>query len=102
MIQAGKKIKVLFITKWFMNRFDPQAGVFIRKHASAAALYCDVALLCVLSDPDQKSIIELEATNEYGVKCLVVYFKKFSSSLNILNQAINFVRYLKAVSAGLK
>ena len=62
-----------------MNRRDPQNGVFIRKHASAAALYCDVALLAVFSDEKQKKPIEFEETEEYGVKCLIVYFKKFNS-----------------------
>jgi len=97
-----RKIKVLFITKWFMNRNDPQVGVFIRKHASAAALYCDVALLCVLSDPNQKKSIEFEDAEEYGVKCTVAYFKKFSSSFSLLNKAVNFYRYLIASRAALK
>ncbi len=85
-----------------MNRNDPQLGVFIRKHASAAALYCDVALLCVMSDELQQNLIEFEEDDEHNVKSLVVYFRKFSSSFKIFNQAVNFFRYLKANNAGLK
>src|SRR5688572_16988290 len=101
-MSSRQRIKVLFITKWFMNRHDPQAGVFIRKHASAAALYCDVFLLCILSDPNQKNFIEFEEREEYGVKCLIVYFKKFTSNYRLFNKSINFIRNIKATKEGLQ
>lgn len=101
-MEIKKRIKVLFITKWFMNRHDPQLGVFIRKHASAAALHCDVALLCVLSDESQKNLIELEEKEEFNIRSFVVYFRKFNSSIPFINTFINFLRYIKANNVGLK
>jgi glycosyltransferase involved in cell wall biosynthesis len=95
-------MKVLFITKWFMNRHDPQLGVFIRKHASAAALYNDVFLLCVLGDSSQQSLFEFEEKEEYHVRTLLVYFRKFNSPLAPINSIINFFRYLLANRKGLK
>lgn len=100
--RPSTRLKVLFITKWFMNRHDPQIGVFIRKHASAVSLYCDVALLCVLSDPQQKKLIETEEKVQYNVNTFVVYFRKFSSPFSFINAAVNFYRYLLANSTGLK
>ncbi|MCX6275907.1 MAG: hypothetical protein NTV09_11950 [Bacteroidetes bacterium] len=101
-MENNKRIKVLFITKWFMNRHDPQLGVFIRKHASAAALHCDVALLCVLGDYGQKKLIDVEEKEEYNIRSFVIYFRKFNSSISFLNTFINFLRYIKANNAGLK
>jgi len=79
-----------------MNRRDPQIGVFIRKHASAAALYCDVTLLCVIGDPDQEKLVEIEEKNEYGIWSVVAYFKKVQSPVSIFNSFINTFRYLRA------
>jgi glycosyltransferase involved in cell wall biosynthesis len=79
-----------------MNRQDPQMGVFIRKHASAVALYCDVTLLCVMGDSDQKNPLEIEEKNEYGIWSVVAYFKKFNSPVSIFNAIINTFRYLEA------
>ena len=85
-----------------MNRYDQQLAVFIRKHASAAAIYCDVAVLCILSDPKQKEMIEFEERNEYNVKSLVVYFKKYSSILRFIDPIVNLFRYLHATKEGLE
>ncbi len=101
-VEVKKRIKVLFISKWFMNRHDPQLGVFIRKHATAAALYCDVALLCVMSDAEQKKLIEVEAKEEFNIRSFVVYFRKFISPIPFLNTIINFLRYIKANNVGLR
>ena len=97
-----QRIKILFIAKWFMNRHDPQIGVFIRKHASAAALYCDVTLLCVLGDPDQKNSVEIEEKNEYGILSVVAYFKKSQSPFSFVNLFINMFRYVNASRHALK
>ena len=29
------RYNILFLTKWYPNKFDPQLGVFVRKHAKA-------------------------------------------------------------------
>lgn len=91
-----QRIKVLFIAKWFMNRHDPQIGVFIRKHATAAALHCDVTLLCVMGDTNQKALIEIEEKNEYGIWSVVTYFRKLNSPISVVNSFVNFFRYLIA------
>ncbi|MEO8087124.1 MAG: glycosyltransferase [Bacteroidota bacterium] len=101
-VETGQRIKILFITKWFMNRHDPQIGVFIRKHASAAALHNDVALLCVLSDATQHNLIEIEEQKIGNIQTWVVYHRKFNSPLMPLNTVINFSRYLRANRKGLK
>jgi glycosyltransferase involved in cell wall biosynthesis len=91
-----KRPRILFISKWYINRRDPQLGVFIRKHAAAAALHCDVALLSIFPDEQQKNKIEFEGKDEYGIKTLIVYYKKSRWSLS------NGIGYINAIFAGLK
>ena len=65
----ASRLKVLFITKWYPNRYDPQMGVYIRKHASAIAKFCDVAVLHVFSDEKlEKKKIELVAVDDNSIK----------------------------------
>ena len=47
----NKKIKVLFISSWFPNRIHPANGDFVERHAQAAALYNEVAVLYVQAEP---------------------------------------------------
>ena len=101
-METSPRLKILYVTKWFMNRHDPQLGVFIRKHASASALFCDVSLLCVMGDVSQKSLLEFEEQETHGVNTLVVYFRKYRSAIPFIATLVNLARYLKASGAGLK
>ena len=96
------KIHVLFITKWYMNRNDPQLGVFIRKHATAVASHCRVSLLCVLGDSKQSNRFAQEDTEEFGIRSTVIYFRKYTSRVPVLNSIVNLYRYLQGVRHGLK
>jgi glycosyltransferase involved in cell wall biosynthesis len=97
------KLKILFITKWYPNKYDPQMGVFVRKHASAAAAYCDVALLHVFSDEHLKEkMFELVRDDNYNLTGVIVYFKKSNSSFSSWNKLINLKRYCQATRKGLK
>jgi len=96
-----KKIKVLFIAKWYLNRYDPQLGVFIRKHASAAARFCDVALLHVHSDAFAEKKYEIVAGHDHGMISAIVYFKKHASSFSLFSKSVNLLRYCRATWKGL-
>ena len=98
-----RKLKILFLTKWYPTRYDPQMGVFIRKHASAAAAFCEVAILHVYSDDRiLKKKLELIHDDQYNLTSVVVYFRKFNSSFSYANKTINFFRYLRASFTGLR
>lgn len=97
------KRKILFLTKWYPTRYDPQMGVFIRKHAQAVAKFYDVAVLHVFSDEHlREKKYELVATREYDLETVLVYFKKYPSSISILAKVVNFSRYCSATFTGLK
>jgi glycosyltransferase involved in cell wall biosynthesis len=97
------KLKILFLAKWYLNRYDPQLAVYIRKHALAAAKHCDVALLHVFSDEqmrDKKQ--EVITTKEGNFTTVTVYFKSNRSGFFVFDKIINFIRYRRAVIKGLQ
>ena len=50
MVQNGRRRRVLFLTPWYPVADSPAAGVFVREHARAAALFDDVALVHLVRD----------------------------------------------------
>lgn len=42
---ASRQLRVLVVTPWYPVPSDPAWGVFVREHARAAALHCEVAVL---------------------------------------------------------
>jgi len=44
-MQRNKKLKILFLPAWYPSEKNPVAGIFIREHAKAVALYNDVNVL---------------------------------------------------------
>jgi len=101
--KRSTKIKILFLTKWYPNRYDPQLGVFIWKHALAVAKYCEVAVLHIFSDERMTGqVYDLVLKREAGFNSVIIYFRKCRSSFDPFNKIINTVRYLRAYSKGLK
>jgi glycosyltransferase involved in cell wall biosynthesis len=84
-------IKVLFLSAWYPNRYDAMAGLFVRKHAEAVSLYCDVKVLYVHGDKKikhfQSEVIQYKKVTE-----TLIYYP----SKNFLLKNINFfIAYLK-------
>ena len=95
-----KKPTILFLPKWYPNKFDILDGNFIENHAKAIAQFCDVAVIFVHSDLelDQSYVIEKKKT--FDIPEIKVYFKKPNLTIGILNKIITFYRYAKAQRLG--
>jgi glycosyltransferase involved in cell wall biosynthesis len=94
------KIKVLFLSAWYPNRYDAMAGLFVRKHAEAVSLYCDVTVLYVYGD---KKIVDFEVVNQRVGKIeewIVYYPYKENSWLGKISKQINYLKaYIKGIRA---
>jgi glycosyltransferase involved in cell wall biosynthesis len=92
-------IKVLFLSAWYPNRYDAMAGLFVRKHAEAVSLYCDVKVLYVHGD---KKIKHYEITREMHDKVeeIIVYYPEINNG--ILRKIYKIFRYFKANLIGYK
>lgn len=93
------RYNILFLTKWYPHRSDPQLGVFIRKHAKAVSAYCNVNVLYVCADDSIKTKYETILSQEEGFAEVTVYYKKNNS---LLKPFINSYRYIKANRIGIK
>lgn len=83
--------KILFLPRWYPTAYDVQNGVFIRKHAQAAALNNEVVVLFASSSPFQPQTTQKKHGNLTEV---IVYYERNSFPL------LNFIKYLTALFKG--
>ena len=69
-------MKVLFLARWYPHKYDPMFGLFVQRHAEAAALYDDITVLYVHPDENAKGRFDIERTQENGVDTIRIYYKK--------------------------
>lgn len=97
---AKKVEKVLFLPKWYPDKYDKQFGVFLQKHAKAVSLYANVAVLYVTPDPSQQEDFIVEETKENGFLEIRIYYKKSEAGNSAWRKSINLRRYLKGHKKG--
>lgn len=66
--------KILFLARWYPDRYDPMMGLFIKRHAEVAACFADVAVLYLRAAPEKLFGYEIEQINETGVITTFVYY----------------------------
>jgi glycosyltransferase involved in cell wall biosynthesis len=91
---GNKTLKILFLPKWYPNRFDILDGVFIVDHAKAAALNHDVLLLFVHSDFELSVPKKIIINNSNGYTEMIVYFRYKKTGISFLDKIIIGIRYL--------
>ncbi|MFZ4521815.1 MAG: glycosyltransferase [Bacteroidales bacterium] len=91
-----RKIRVLFLPKWFPNHYDPMPGLFIQRQAEAITPFCDVALIYVHPDPHCPNKMEVEFREENEVRILRVYYKVGDNQTSLFAKALNFYRFYQA------
>ncbi len=101
-METNKRLKVLFIPKWYPHRNDSMLGLFVQRHAVAVSEYADVSVLFVVSDERNKQVFEIETHVQDGITEILIYTKKYNSKIAILNSIVNGYRYLTAHIAGWK
>jgi glycosyltransferase involved in cell wall biosynthesis len=91
------KIKVLFLSAWYPNRYDAMAGLFVRKHAEAVSLYCDVKVLYVHGD---KQIDDFEIKkNKHGeIEEISVYYPTRMFLFRHFNYFIAYIKGFKEIT----
>lgn len=95
---------ILFITSWYPNQEDPTLGIFVKRHAQAAALYNNVYVLYVRSVENIKKptvqLIEQDNFNELIIEYPKVGFKipglnsilKLKKFKHFYNQGFNILK----------
>jgi glycosyltransferase involved in cell wall biosynthesis len=94
-----KPIKVLFLSQWYPNRYDQMAGLFVRKHAEAVSLYCQVKVLYVHADETIQNF-EIHEETHNNITELTVYYP--AKSNNYLKKFKKTGNYFRAYQKGYK
>ena len=88
---------IVFLARWYPHRYDPMFGLFVQRHAEAAALFNDITVIYCneqramsnepnahSSKPTAQSKFEIVRTNENNVDTIRVYYKKPKNKIQSL------------------
>ena len=89
------KLHILFLARWYPNREDPMFGLFVRRHAEAAALFQQVSVVYVHAIKGQKTTFEVQKKQAGNLTEYCVYYKKPKAS-NPVAKLIGILRFYKA------
>ncbi|MFT5818957.1 MAG: glycosyltransferase involved in cell wall biosynthesis [Crocinitomix sp.] len=92
---SDKRLKILFLAKWYPNKFDVLDGVFVVDHAKATETKNDVCVLFIHSDPDLKVARELITTEANGYPEMTIYFKSPTTRFAPYNKLMTGFLYIK-------
>lgn len=70
-----RKIRVLFLPRWYPGPSDPMPGLFIQRQAEAITPWCDVAVIHVQPDPQGPEEVEAQFSEENGVRVLRIRYR---------------------------
>jgi glycosyltransferase involved in cell wall biosynthesis len=100
----SQNIKVLHLSRWYPNRYDPMPGLFIQRHAEAVSKYCDVGVVYVhaveCAEQTQRFELQLEELN--GVPTARVYYKNPCKNFFLIGKFIKVYRFYKANKIGIR
>jgi len=75
--KEGEKLRVLHMAGWYPSRKNPVAGVFVREHVKATALYHHVAVLYSEgAEKGLRSLCQIEDNIEEGIRTLRLRYRK--------------------------
>ena len=108
---------IVFLARWYPHRYDPMFGLFVQRHAEAAALFNDITVIYVhavesqqvnkstsqqvesqssKADTSNHKTFEIVRTNENNVDTIRVYYKKPK------NKILSLIRFYRANMMALK
>ena len=89
---------IIFLARWYPHRYDPMLGLFVQRHAEAAALYNDISVIYV-HPTDCKDVpwcVSTEDETINNVRTIRIYYKKSKSKI------ISLFRFLRSNNLALK
>ncbi|MBN2639629.1 MAG: glycosyltransferase [Bacteroidales bacterium] len=99
MLLEKSKRHILFLARWYPNRYDSMPGLFIQRHAEAVALRSDVSVVYVHPVSVKGNYTyEVETGNLSGVLVVRVYCFIPESA----NRFTKLIRFFKALNLGVK
>ncbi|HEY8401392.1 MAG TPA: glycosyltransferase [Cytophagaceae bacterium] len=88
-----KRLKILFVSKWFPHREIPFSGVFVLRHAKAVARFSSVYILDARPLKKVSGLIEKNKKVEDGVVILQYYYPKRLTGISFLDKPLKLLLY---------
>jgi glycosyltransferase involved in cell wall biosynthesis len=96
----SKRLKILFLPRWYPHRYDPMPGLFIQRQAEVMSSYCDMAVLYIHADEHASNRYEIDFAGENGVRVVRVYYRE--PHLHFLSGFLKMFRFMHAHRLGFK
>jgi glycosyltransferase involved in cell wall biosynthesis len=105
-MQSAKKktseMNILFLATWYPNHFDPMYGLFVQRHAKAAAINNKVCVLHIVKDEKTHAKREILIDKEKNLTEVCVVYRPVCGKIPILNKAFSAFQFLVACLYGLR
>jgi glycosyltransferase involved in cell wall biosynthesis len=99
----NQNLKVLYLPRWYPNRYDPMPGLFIERHARSVSGHVRVAVLYIHQDDRLvKGNMEVERFQDEELLQLKIYYRPSRMPLPVLKPMVNICRYIKYHYRGLR
>jgi glycosyltransferase involved in cell wall biosynthesis len=85
---------------WYPNQTDSMAGLFVKYHALAISKYADVAVLHIITNPNQTKGIEYQYFLDGNLQTVIAYIQKRPG--NFGDKLLFPLRYIQASLKGYK
>jgi len=93
-----KRNKVLLLTKWYPNKYDPQLGVFIQKQAKAISQHSDITVFYPqAAQENSHSTYEIVVNRTPGFTEYIVYYPKNTMFFSPLVHAFRYWKSWKKI-----
>ncbi|MDY0076610.1 MAG: glycosyltransferase [Bacteroidales bacterium] len=89
------KLHILFLARWYPNREDPMFGLFVRRHAEAAALFQQVSVVYVHATDGLHASYEVERNQSGNLLEYLIYYKK-PQAAHPVAKLMGMLRFWKA------
>ncbi len=97
-----KKINVLFLPRWYPNKYDTLFGLFIKRYAEAVSQFCNVSVLFVLPDTKAAKYYDVDVSDEKQILTVRVYYKQTSLKIPLISLIIKAFRFYRSNYIGFK
>jgi len=95
------KKKILFLSAWYPNRYDPMPGLFVKRHAELLTGTFDIAVLHAIAVETIKQPYEIDIITENQIFTVSVYFRKVKTNIPLISPLLKLWRFLIAHLKGL-
>ncbi|HIE15366.1 MAG TPA: glycosyltransferase family 4 protein [Bacteroidales bacterium] len=93
---------ILFLPAWYPHKNDSMTGLFVKNHAKAISLYHKVTVIHALQDTALQKRFEIEQTDKNGFTEILIYYKKNTLPIPLINTILRIFRFRKAIYLGIK